>query len=67
MDDVGEDIENNLVNVLMRLFLFEIRGEWWGFGSVEYFVFFIVFEGKIIKEWKVFKYEKLLIIGKIFD
>ena len=66
-DDVREDIENNSANVPTRPSLSETSGERRGFGSAEHLALPTVFEGKITKERKVSKHEKLSTIGKIFD
>ena len=67
-NDAREDMENNsAANVRTRPSLSETRVERRGFGSAEHLALPTVFEGKITKERKVFKHEKLSTIGKIFN
>ena len=63
-----EDIENNsAANVRTKPSLSETRVQRRGFGSAERLALPTVFEGKITRERKVSKHEKLSTMGKIFD
>lgn len=65
-NDARKEIETNSANVLTRPSLSETKNERTGFGSIEHLALPTVFEGKITKEGKVSKHEKLSAIGKMF-